>query len=513
MIHLKPGQVTGLLLFTTLHTSAQLLQETPSRWQLAQHTRRTLDKKGTCSPSATAEKPAGVRQRLVQTLSETGMPGAFSRTADFRYRYSGDKSTHTPLYQTYPVSDYDSAYNLLSGSYHYQRLHTSGSLARNLQYRDMSPGSGPGAYQYAVKDYDPGGRLLLDSLYQAGPQGTNLSIKDAFVYDSGDRISYADYVFESYDPGGIFYSSRAWKFYFQQDTLPAYDSMIVNDNGSTATKLVRHYYDGARLLADSTWIDGAAEAGEVTLYTYNPAGDTRTGNSFTRQGATWQADSRHTLITDDRGRTLRDQGEVFENNAWRHDYRNDRQFSDAAQPDSLPTVYIIYGSQNNTWVEQAREVRHINAQHQTDTLSYYVANGVPGAMRLSGRRVFHYNSYGNLTQDYMHNYREDGAEINGYYTDYYYEVATLPIAARDRPELVVSLYPNPARGLLYIRKAARRQGLLRLKISDISGRVLQEQTMDGDGGQADISHLGAGTYLALLTDEQGAQAVRRFVVR
>jgi hypothetical protein len=73
------------------------------------------------------------------------------------------------------------------------------------------------------------------------------------------------------------------------------------------------------------------------------------------------------------------------------------------------------------------------------------------------------------------------------------------------------LFPNPAANRLTVKFGAAAYGRKTIGVSDLLGRELMNENMDGTGVSLDISGLPAGMYLCRVHDENGNNGVMRFV--
>ncbi|MFA6056797.1 MAG: T9SS type A sorting domain-containing protein [Taibaiella sp.] len=459
---------------------------------------------------SSGNKPTGDKQRLIKTIGEAGTPGGtFYRNYEKFFLYSGNNASITPIHGPYPVSNFDSMYCTTNESYGYQRFYPSGNLLRSLYFADYSFSSGPGASRTDVKDYDEAGRLTLDSFFQAGQPGFNLSMKDRYSYDNYNRLSFTSFAIEGYDPGSYDYVSSTWKHY--TDTLPNADSLIIIDNNIVTIKQIKHYYDNNHLLiTDSVRINNSAAIKEIVVYTYPETGK-QIGQTMVLENGIWKPYSRHIYGKDNLGRMKTDQMELYENNEWHKYYRNDKQYTFDTQPDSLPTVFSIYNIENNNWFVDAQEVRTFNENGLTDTVYFYAGNGVPNDMYNYERQVFKYNAHGNLTQDYCHFYlKETGQEINGYYVNYFYE-DVLSVKDLKSKEDGLVVFPNPATGQITVRFDNWPGEPREIRITDVAGNCMVKANMRSREYSLDLGTLKSGTYfIQIVNTDNNSKVVKTF---
>jgi len=79
-----------------------------------------------------------------------------------------------------------------------------------------------------------------------------------------------------------------------------------------------------------------------------------------------------------------------------------------------------------------------------------------------------------------------------------------------------SIYPNPTEGLLQIELSGKVEGKVQLRITDMSGRLVQEQLLRISGGNRstmDMSGLQSGQYMVQLTTANWVRTERVQVVR
>jgi hypothetical protein len=72
----------------------------------------------------------------------------------------------------------------------------------------------------------------------------------------------------------------------------------------------------------------------------------------------------------------------------------------------------------------------------------------------------------------------------------------------------ISLYPNPSRDNLYVQCSERIQ---QLKVYDLNGRVLMQQTCQMPAWILPVGNLKNGIYVIRLEMENGEVASRQFV--
>jgi hypothetical protein len=79
---------------------------------------------------------------------------------------------------------------------------------------------------------------------------------------------------------------------------------------------------------------------------------------------------------------------------------------------------------------------------------------------------------------------------------------------------LLTVYPNPATDVLFIKRNFKSGGTFYLKVFDISGRLLLEDIIDNNISekQLDISSFPKGTYLLKIVEDQNEQ-IERFVIR
>lgn len=77
-------------------------------------------------------------------------------------------------------------------------------------------------------------------------------------------------------------------------------------------------------------------------------------------------------------------------------------------------------------------------------------------------------------------------------------------------EMAIQLFPQPADDLLHITTG--HDGALDLKMTDVSGRTVLEQRINGGNTTVDTGHLGAGMYLYRLVDQRVVIARGSFMV-
>jgi hypothetical protein len=71
-----------------------------------------------------------------------------------------------------------------------------------------------------------------------------------------------------------------------------------------------------------------------------------------------------------------------------------------------------------------------------------------------------------------------------------------------------SVYPNPARETVSIRLSASVTGKVMLRLTDLSGRVVKETSLDSEEGMLSLSGVSAGCYLLTLISAEGQQTVK-----
>lgn len=515
----RPATILAfLLLFIVDHASAQYAKVAfPELAQTRRKAKECMTNK--TLPSGNAQlKPTGLGQRLVRTKNETGQPGGpMVATNELLYYYSGAKGSEMNTHGMAPYSKYDTAHSTLNSSYGYQRFYNQGNLKRSFYFSDNSAWSIPGAYQAHTYDYDEQGRLILDSFKQSDQPGANLDQKNRYAFDNQGRLIYAEYTINGYDPGGYDYSMASWKQYMGNDTLPQKDSVILVEDNVTTITVVKHFYDNNhQLIADSTYLQTMLNTplSEVTLYTY-PEPRKQVGYTKKRQNNTWIPLTNVVQTKDMLGRETFFQMELFENGQWQKLVKYEKQFTYDSQPDSLPTSILHYNDNNGSWITFYKEVRTFNADLFVDTLYTYAgSDGTINAATIPCFTVFLYNNYGFLSRRYTHNFWENGMEVNGYYTDYFYEDYEDPLAIKnkDKKDAGFRLYPNPATNLLNIRlNESATAGNTRIDIMDQLGRKKCSKIFHDRDTTIELSDLNAGLYYIRITDEKGYSSVRSMV--
>lgn len=87
----------------------------------------------------------------------------------------------------------------------------------------------------------------------------------------------------------------------------------------------------------------------------------------------------------------------------------------------------------------------------------------------------------------------------------------IPEGIADQNNLAVSIFPNPASSTLTIETEAMTAEKTRLRVSDLSGRCILTEQMQGPRHELNISGLANGLYLLSIEGEKG-HAVRKFIV-
>ena len=77
-------------------------------------------------------------------------------------------------------------------------------------------------------------------------------------------------------------------------------------------------------------------------------------------------------------------------------------------------------------------------------------------------------------------------------------------------ELGINVYPNPTTGLLNIAFTGNEFSAENLRITDLSGRTVKTFTTNSLMNQIDISKLGAGQYILVVEDLEGAKGQYKF---
>jgi hypothetical protein len=78
-----------------------------------------------------------------------------------------------------------------------------------------------------------------------------------------------------------------------------------------------------------------------------------------------------------------------------------------------------------------------------------------------------------------------------------------------------AVYPNPTEGTLYIELGAERTGNVRVRVLDMSGRVVLEQPLNVKAGvnTLDMGRLQTGQYMVELTTDNWVKTQRVQVSR
>jgi len=485
-------------------------EKTPTKAEIIEKATSFLKWENKHNKTRRVAKPTGERQRLVRTLAQTGMPsGPFYTNNDIYFTNSGNRGSSTSLHGPYTYSEYDSGYSITNQTYQSQKFYPDDKLKRGVTYFDMSYSSGPGSNRYEIKDYDEKGRLILDSLKQSGQIGSNLAITNWFTYDVNDRLSYLSYAFNSYETSGFNYKISIWKNYLDTSKLPITDSIVLNDENVTTTKIVKHFYDvNDVLIADSTYEiipPFFRNLVETTAFTY-PQTNTQIALTRKPQNNVWNPFTNIMIKTDNEGRQTLIQQEDYENGAWVKLYKSEREYTYTTQPDSIPTLQYNYNSNGLSWNLMSKERRTFDNFERVDTLYTYVASGTIDNSTVPCFTVYTYNSFGNLAQNYTHNFIPNGQEVNGYYTNYYYEVYDDPLSVTKVKEedLTISCYPNPTKDLVNISILNKVKTPIQIIVTDIMGSEKLSQNMNTNSLAIDLSSLTPGLYLFKAIDKSGS---------
>nr|HRO73942.1 T9SS type A sorting domain-containing protein [Saprospiraceae bacterium] len=75
----------------------------------------------------------------------------------------------------------------------------------------------------------------------------------------------------------------------------------------------------------------------------------------------------------------------------------------------------------------------------------------------------------------------------------------------------IFIYPNPTHDKLHVYISGKASGFQGFKLTDISGRIVEEGSLSGQTTMLDIQNIEKGVYLLNLTD--GRQTVIKKVVK
>ena len=80
----------------------------------------------------------------------------------------------------------------------------------------------------------------------------------------------------------------------------------------------------------------------------------------------------------------------------------------------------------------------------------------------------------------------------------------------------LNLYPNPANDLITIKFSDSESDIINCKIYDITGKLLQQESIEHTGGETvknfNTSHLASGLYLFQLETKNGKE-IRKFAIQ
>ncbi|MEA3448787.1 MAG: T9SS type A sorting domain-containing protein, partial [Bacteroidota bacterium] len=88
------------------------------------------------------------------------------------------------------------------------------------------------------------------------------------------------------------------------------------------------------------------------------------------------------------------------------------------------------------------------------------------------------------------------------------EVGPVGIENTPLPNIEFSIYPNPAKDILYVTTSYTKG---EISIYDINGKLIQKQAIFNNNGEISVSNLSAGTYTVVLTNKNGEVGVQKFV--
>jgi len=75
---------------------------------------------------------------------------------------------------------------------------------------------------------------------------------------------------------------------------------------------------------------------------------------------------------------------------------------------------------------------------------------------------------------------------------------------------VISIYPNPVKGILYYSCITNEQ-TLKLSVMDLNGNVIIQRTISNEKGQLDVSGLSPGIYFLQITSVAGVLNYQKFI--
>ena len=76
----------------------------------------------------------------------------------------------------------------------------------------------------------------------------------------------------------------------------------------------------------------------------------------------------------------------------------------------------------------------------------------------------------------------------------------------------ISVYPNPAHGLLRLKWESEKEMTAQIQIFDLTGRLVLKQELQSGENSMPLGHLPKGSYLIVVRDEEGRALYRKRIM-
>ena len=286
-----------------------------------------------------------------------------------------------------------------------------------------------------------------------------------------------------------------------------------------STSSIKRYrtYDGSGFpVTDSVYSFTSASPASKVVYTNNTAGDPIEANNYYWNAGTmsWELYFRTTTVYDASNRRTLSLMEQFDGTSWTNYMKDTFAYTGSFTAHIHESHYSWLAG---AWVGTAANDYTLNTAGKWDTSFYYSWNSSTNSFYITEKDFFLYNTAGNIVlgQGIFYNastgtYDAAPYDINRFYYEDYDDV----VGVNERAPLKgVTIYPNPAKGKLYIDCSQQATvGNLQVTITDLQGRKLAVFSPAGvAGATVDVADYVPGTYMVTISN--GQQSTTRSFIK